>query len=127
MQEQTLKINRITPDQVKAAYESTGLKPEQCIWIDTSAGRNCACGLSTVYVSKFDQETLETKVSTADGYFPVVIGHGLELDYHYVDGFTCGFDGASSLLDRVHERFKQGYEDGVAAWEAVKHLAGAHG
>lgn len=124
MQEQTLKINRITPDQVKAAYESTGLKPEQCIWIDTSTGRNCACGLSAVYAARFDAKDL-----VYDGSIFDVIADGLCLQDSYVSGFVAGFDhgGAADSANLTPEVFKLGYEDGVAAWEAVKHLAGAHG
>lgn len=121
-----MNIKRITPDQVKAAYEMTGLRPVQCEWLDTAAGRNCACGLSAVYAERFNIDSLEE----AHGFYDddgisETIEVGLELDRNYISGFVAGFDAGDidNTSNLFTDIFKLGFEDGVAAWEAVKHLA----
>lgn len=114
--EDDMNINRITADRVLAAFETTGLIPMQEEWLDTTAGRNCACGLMAVYAARFGLGSLDDYVEA--------IKEGFELEHDYVNGFTVGFDGRpDKLLVRASGAFKQGYEDGKAAWEAVKHLS----
>ncbi|WP_010271408.1 hypothetical protein [Paenibacillus senegalensis] len=115
-----MTINRIAPEQVKEAYEKTGLKPMQNGWFEIST--KCACGLSAVLAAEKGIEWLESqfRLRRSRSY---IASERLNLLPSYVTGFTSGFDGGV-FFHSEGGTSALGYEDGKAAWEAVKHLAG---
>ena len=115
---------RITPEEVLAAYEATGLKPVQESWTDMVNGQRCGCGLTAVAMSKrkgLDFSDFFSNLGDLDAE-DRMLAHELGLPLDYVWGFAAGFDGNSPFgIDYADWRL--GYKDGRAAWEAVKHLA----
>lgn len=108
--------NRITPEMVLEAYKVTGLKPIRDEWVNKIDGKECGCGLTAIFCAQVDDGFSE--LSGAGLWADDTIGRALNLDQRYVHGFTAGFDGGAKL------DYGEAYEDGRAAWEAVKHLAG---
>lgn len=105
-------MKRITPDQVIEAYQLTGWKPIQDDWIDKVNGQICGCGLAVLIG---DAE----KVRNFDSDIEYRVADELGLSVEYVTGFVQGFDGGV-MLNYFTGEHKAGYEDGRAAWEAVK-------
>lgn len=102
-------MNRIIPEQVEEAYKKTRLKPRQGYWIND----RCACGLGVVYAKK-------TGARSFSAGLPGKIRRRFGLSLNYLEGFIVGFDGERDYS--VDKEFKQGFEDGKAAWNRVKHL-----
>ena len=110
-------MNRITPEDVKAAYEKTGLKPIIKRWYN--AKENCGCAFSAMVKAKTDRDLTEmlklhhwNRVS--------FVSRLLDLDKDYVDGFINGFDNRSPLTVGNYdvpkgECFQIGCKDGRIA------------
>jgi hypothetical protein len=109
--------NRVTPEQVLAAYEATGLVAVRARYTDvTDDGKLCACGLSAVYIHQSGDEGYNTlRYGSEDD----LITGKLNVTQKYLNSFIDGFDG----MTKSSPADPQAYEDGKAAWEAVKHLA----
>jgi hypothetical protein len=103
---------KITPEMILDAYENTGLKPKQGDYF--SKDGKCACGLGAFYA--FNNNTKELDGSYVGNYISKLIS------YDYLSGFIDGFDSNEYIGDPLDEEII-GYKDGIAAWEAVKHLA----
>lgn len=91
--------NRISPDQVLAAYKATGLKPTREKWL----GAGCACALGVLAISKGAREVYSGEIVRT-----------LEITREYMGDFLLGFDGKPAA-----PRSTLGYADGKAAAEAV--------
>jgi hypothetical protein len=104
-------MRRITVNEVKAAYEKTGLKPSRGTW----ATDNCACGLGVCAIA---QSGMNGDDLCADTVFPTL---GIK-DWYGV-GFIDGFDNRSQLTKFAEEKskdlFTAGFEDGRAAALAI--------
>lgn len=118
-------MNRITPEQVVAAYQATGLTPLQSSYAGRDAeGHVCAaCGLTAMAAAEgvaIDELIMH--------FLPGIhIRRELYKKFGYTEeylvGFADGFDQSPVL--RVFddgEPYHDGYEDGKAAWAAVKRL-----
>lgn len=106
-------MRRITVDEVKAAYEKTGLHPKQGEFREYETCDK-VCGGCAI-----------TALLAADG-IDIVEEPNLraiaESRYggHYIGGFVCGFDGKPAAWFRdTNERERQGYADGTAAALAI--------
>jgi hypothetical protein len=110
-------MRRITPEEVKAAYEQRPLKPRRrCYWNPLGDGVVEACGAGAVAVA----DGCCAGPTQIDAWLAQTFGS----DYRY--GFVNGFDGESpeSFLRLCPTaaptvRGKQGYLDGKAAAAAV--------
>jgi len=118
----SLEIKRITPEQVFAAYQATGVVPIQDEWFRTIDGQKCACGLSAVQVAQAADTEVGFQDIVMQGDIEEFLSNTLELKKDYLRGFIYGFDG-SSLSERADDTFKLGWKDGYDSWWKVKHLA----
>lgn len=106
-------MNRITPERVKAAYETTGLTPFRGAFFDYSDGNMLtgACGLGVLAYEK-EQGVPEDRLNSV---------LGIEMDYSV--GFAVGFDGQPDPYDiyfpNNDDEFLAGYADGKASALAV--------
>lgn len=101
-------LKRITPEETLADYEKANLKPAQGSWFPEDG---CACGLGAKFIAAgFKREDISFSRYIDEMY-------GIE----YRVGFAHGFDGDS--MQGSNSRRIEGYDDGQACWEAVKHLA----
>jgi hypothetical protein len=108
------EFTRITPEQVKEAYDKTELKPMQGEFFPAEG---CACGLGAIFAQKFGKPV--SLIEDGD------VIHKLEdlFPEGYRLGFVHGFDGREpSFKDNkvINETYNLGYEDGRASFEAVK-------
>jgi hypothetical protein len=107
-------VKRITPDEVKAAYAKTGIKPERGGYFSSKKGRPaCGCGIAALYIANCGL-TSNPELDLWDWCEPL-------FGRHYSQGFTIGFDGGPRwLYGRIDgEEFEAGIEDGNAAAIAV--------
>ncbi|WP_308636121.1 hypothetical protein [Paenibacillus silvisoli] len=103
-------MKRITVEMVKEAYSRTGLKPHQGDFYYLDGLTQCACGLGVLYTAEKGIKDRWCANRSAINKF------GEE----YATGFVNGFDQEGSKSNE--ETYLIGYEDGRAAWEAVKEL-----
>jgi hypothetical protein len=109
-------MRRITPEEVKAAYDKTGLKPDRGAYrrYDESPEQRpfAACGLGVVATAEQGEKWWDWIESHSGNY-------GTEANsYHY--GFVAGFDGQrQSRLGYDVDAYDLGYLDGKAAAAAV--------
>lgn len=107
-------MRRITVEEVKAAYQATGLKPIRKLFIK-GLNDKCGCALTacaiasgcTTYGDIFAQPIRSTHIFSSLG-----------LNRSYADGFTEGFDGYSKP-EGVSDENIIGYDDGRAAALAI--------
>jgi hypothetical protein len=100
-------MRRITPEEVKAAYEKTGLKPFRGSYMRTGTGEACGIGVKAFAESGekwwdwVDRHTRDNKA------------------YHY--GFVGGFDGSGLGPNKEDDPadYELGRLDGEAAAAAV--------
>jgi len=108
-------MKRITVDQVKKAYETTGLQPKKGKFFSvTMKGMEkvkCACGMGAVYMHEAQNSIMSE--------YPVIKYLDDNYGTDYRAGFAHGFDDEPCELEDTDERFQQGYEDGKAAREAI--------
>lgn len=115
-------MTRITPDQVLEAFERTGFTPSKEVWfVDIESKRADAIGILAMIKLNHNYEGLKWSFFRIGEYETLsqVLGTGLV----YMRGFIRGFEGGF-LSHQFYgsDRYKSGYNDGKAAWEAVKHL-----
>lgn len=105
-------MKRITPEEVKAAYEATGLTPERSSYLSTlpDGKTKCACGMGAWAIANGAPDSL-----TSLAMNKWLGSHGINDDYRL--GFVRGFDSLSfkSFLHRDHDKIQTGYADGKAA------------
>jgi hypothetical protein len=107
-------MDRITPEQVVAAYKATGLTPKRNEWFCYRT--NSACGMGAISVQAQGKEEADARGTfhwIADRY-----------DADYRQGFESGFDGDKRetfdwLSPARRANRNLGYDDGQAAAEAV--------
>lgn len=126
-------MKRITPEHVLKAYEQTGLTPKQGGYFDEET--LCGCGMGVLftlaYMTGHDMTLEEVHALWDDTFFEYDISRHFDNIYGaaYRAGFTQGFDQLKEKKNdnfyypHVIADFNQGFEDGWAAWNAVKHLA----
>lgn len=102
---------RITVEEVKAAYELTGFKPERHLYVDLI--ERCACGIGVVAIA--GGVVADSAVIDRFG----TDTYGCE----YVCDFIKGFDGEEWDGKTGHEM--DGYKDGQACAAAVFNEQGA--
>ena len=102
-------MDRITPEQVIEAYRKIDYSPARESWLNEE--RKSCCGLTAVALAN-------GLTPPKDGFLSGgIVAEHLGLSYSgYTVAFADGFDGLSK--DEFHD--PAGYEDGQAAWEAVK-------
>jgi hypothetical protein len=113
--------NRITPEQVVAAYQATGLKPART-GLGWFTEDGCACGAAALIRARIE--------GFCNPYWPFPMAAAcLGVSRPYLGGFVHGFDGipfedlddpddpaaGNADLDVV----RRGYRDGAAAAAAV--------
>lgn len=103
-------MKRLTVQEVLEAYKETGLQPEQD---DYFPHHGTACALGAVARHRDGCEDVDG--FQADFLVSTIYGS------IYVQHFSNGFDGLS--CSAVTDEQLAAYQDGQAAWEAVKHLA----
>lgn len=109
-----MKVKRITPEMVVAAYEKTGMKAQQNGYYGYSTPKgdkiDCACGVAALYACTRPAELRSSgALEYAEGAYGVT----------YTRGFMDGFDdyerqGMDPLVD-----YLTGWSDGRAAWTAA--------
>lgn len=104
-------IKRITPDEVVAAYDKTGLGVMQGGYFD--ADGTCACGMGVYAAARFGVDPRNYHAVDIDLAF-IRVGFTRE----YLRGFYNGFDGRAR--ERGHAQEDLGRADGVAAYEATQ-------
>lgn len=110
----TIRLNRITVEEVKQAYSKTGLKPIK----GKMFNQNGCCALGALFVSRFSMQELldlDHKSELYD-YFQDIYGKD------YIRGFWFGFDNFTSVNDAGHTADHiLGYNDGqIASYEVFK-------
>lgn len=106
-------MKRITVDDVRAAYEKTGLVPMRHIWLSD----NCACALSACMLAN---GVNRKEIERADDNFDceTLAAERLKLEQVYADYFISGFDGVRNTC-AVTEEELQGHQDGLACAAAI--------
>jgi hypothetical protein len=115
---------RLTPEEVKAAYEATGAEPRRSLWVRPknlkSFTQDCgdakACGLGVMYLKEKQPALIsqEHSPNEAKAYAELALGH------EYVNGFISGFDSGHEITSPGYKgRQCQGFCDGKAAAELV--------
>lgn len=112
--------NRIAPQDVRKAYKRTGLKPKRGRWLDKR--NNCACALGAMIADK-KVEIQETQhpYNGKTVRWTDTVRRGFGLSWSYINYFWRGFDGWGKESWPIANH--SAYQDGKAAWEAVKDLA----
>jgi hypothetical protein len=105
-------MRRILPEEVKQAYERTGLKPIRNGWHRKDGEQACGCALTAVCLDGGHNGILDTEQRM--NYAEVALG----LDPQYARGFLHGFD-CVKIEEEVHLHRQMGWEDGQACAEAV--------
>lgn len=103
-------MNRITPEQVKAAYECRNLKPAP-YQTNPTYGECCALGAM-----------VQAKKPGARINYTYEAARILEITDSYAQNFMTGFDGGMVRPQDVPElgRYSQGHVDGYNAAQAVR-------
>lgn len=104
-------MERVTPEQVVAAYRATNIKPQRQEYY--SKDRNCGCPLTALAAQAgIDPSVPDAVANWADD----------EYGYTYSRAFVCGVDEPDD--DDYRRTLKgleaDGFDDGKAAWEAVR-------
>jgi hypothetical protein len=97
----------ITPEQVVAAYRSSGLRARRHMLY--SPKDNCACGLGAILYCTYGPE-LEQKYNISD---TTIVCNLLGVNHQYGLEFMAGFDSTTILHPKT-----EGYADGQRAWRA---------
>lgn len=105
-------MNRITPEEVVAAYAKTGLVPVRARWAAYDEKRRpCGCAITALLVAAGnDFGCIEADTE----YEPTL---GLNADYE--DGFVIGFDTIGEAKSPLDNDWQQGFHDGRSCAAAV--------
>ena len=114
-------MERVTVEQVKEAYKKTEFIPVRKYWFLNDGVMECACALTAISVQK-DPSYREKLKDQEDGEYCESIQNITGFSFDYVDGFTSGFDDPKQKHRHEHrnQEFKEGFEDGAAAWSAIE-------
>lgn len=112
---------RVTPEEVKAAYEATGAEPRRRTWVTPKRGmsvvENCgdaqACGLGVMFLKERQPSKISEDTWNAASYYAKS-----EFGEDYVQGFVSGFDNPGHVPGHKG-RECQGFCDGKAAAELM--------
>lgn len=106
-------MNRITPEEVLAAYEKTGLKPGRFLYKDNYL--KCGCPVTAL------AESIGCTYEPSDeGLFLARFARERELNISYLNGFINGVDSTNHPTTSEKKEFIDGFEDGRLVWEAVR-------
>jgi hypothetical protein len=97
----------ITPEQVVAAYRSSGLRARRSDLYSSEEG--CACGLGVILHQMYGSE-VDIMYDLSD---TSIVSQLLDLSRQYVIEFMAGFDSTIILKPKT-----SGYYDGQRAWQA---------
>ena len=104
-------MNRITIDELKAAYEKTGFLPGAGLFEWKEDGKQYCCAFSVLYYEKFGTFPKNFYDVTSD----------LGYDGDYIDGFVAAWDFEGSFPDpMITEEEVYGYLDGQRAVQALR-------
>lgn len=114
-------MRRIRPEEVRAAYEKTGIKPIQDEWVIRDTGQRCGCAMTALMVAA--GQSFDDIAERGDPDLRAC--SVLDLSHSYVAHFIRGFDGFEiSKSEQLSEAMRLGHEDGTMACIAV---FGRHG
>lgn len=103
-------MNRITIDELKAAYEKTGFLPGAGLFEWKANGKQYCCAFSVLYYEKFG--------TFPKNFYDVASDLGYGGDY--IDGFVAAWDCEESFPDPlITEEELCGYRDGQQAFQAL--------
>lgn len=115
-------IKRITPEEVLKSITANELTPYQEEFVTLDSGKNCVCGLSAIVIAKGNTFGFIRSLDNSEAFvMDTLIKDGFTQEY--LVGFVKGFDFMESRFATTDENYAVGIKDGIAAWEAVKHLA----
>jgi len=105
-------LRRITVDEVRAAVEKTGLRPEPGIWLNGNGDKpTCGCALGILAHSQ------GISLDRPNASIPEAAGL-MGLDQEYTEGFISGFDGEKCACpDEPNHAL--GFTDGLAIRQAL--------
>lgn len=93
---------KITVEEVRAAYQKTGLTPARRITHD----EKCACPIGVIGADKYGLSGNDT-LDWSDNAFGIL----------FTNGFICGFDGDEP--EEKNALFLEGYENGKEVAKAI--------
>lgn len=109
-------MQRITPQEVAAAYAATGLKPHRRTWYARPMAEidvGCACGIGVLIIHRFGNgPDITSRMGLHAG---ILVGN-----VEYLAGFIRGFDGdpdhsQNPGWESEYAEYRLGHEDGAAA------------
>ena len=99
--------SRLGVDVLREAFRRSGRRPKQGY---SSHSSGCACGIHALcYAKGIDPRGLDD-----EGF-----ADALHLRRRYVTGFIDGWDGRDFEPDMPRGGYREGFEDGHAAWAAL--------
>lgn len=120
-----MTTKRITPEQVKAAYDNTGIKPRKGTAFgnrkdQSRVGGLCCCGLAVLFFDAHPETLMRIEMEldtkpACDNVSDVYQWARAEYGEDYMSGFMGGFDCFTAEYEFSSERMRQGHEDGRAA------------
>lgn len=117
-----MELKRITPEEVLKSITANQLVPYQEEFVILDNGNNCVCGLSAIVITKGNTFGFIRSLDNPEAFvMDTLIKDGFAQEY--LVGFVKGFDFTESRFATTNKDYADGVKDGVAAWEAVKHLA----
>lgn len=121
-----MTTKRVTPEEVKAAYASSGLIVRQGTVFGSEsqrkdAGGCCGCAMAALYFDAHPEELIRCEMGEPYDVGAPYQWFAVEYGDEYLSGFLGGFDNAEIYQEYAQDtRWLEGHADGLAAWEAVK-------
>ncbi len=119
-------INRITAEQVVAAFEAhPEIEPVRRSFVATCDhdNPNCVthcCGTTILLVDRSDIDFDLTDLDSHGSKSCIQIADALGLQSEYIQGFIDGWDGYNSQeLKGSSEEYDSGFHDGRTAWASI--------
>lgn len=107
---------KITVERAKKAYEVSGLKPKNGVFVSEFDGIQCGCVLSALVISECGWDYATIRQLGMQSTSPVdVIAQALGIDGDYANALAMGFDGFRESYGSSQE----GYDIGVEIRMAV--------
>lgn len=115
---------RITPEEVLAAYDKTGLFPACRSWstiLQNGQAHTCGCPMTALYVAEHPDDPQD---EDENGYYANRVQNWGDRKYgmQYCKGFVWGVDQRHLYgrhKDHEHELHEQGFADGCEVWLAM--------
>ena len=95
-----------TIEDVKRAYQKTGLKPRQRITVNSTE----ACPLGALLAEKLGCAEARTLMEITTLSAANTLSAALGVDYNYVQSIICGFDDTGRLEEQDESGLKLGQE-----------------